>query len=799
MIKKITTIKNLGVFKNFVWDSTVKSKDGHILNLAEINILYGRNYSGKTTLSRILRAIENGSISDKFEAPEFAVSFKDGTEIKQDSLTGHNKKIRVFNEDFVRDNLRFITNPEESIESFAILGIDNNLVEEEINRLKVEVGNNQAGQESGLYLKQKNANNELSIANNAYTNRLGEINNKLNAKATDRTIGIKYKAEKFGDQNYSRPKLDDDIRTVLATTFNPITNEEQTTLEKLIVERVNDPINTTFKLGLNITAFSRDTELLVKQPIGVSNKIDELIKDALLNKWVKEGRQLHKDKRINCAFCNNEIKESRWEQLEKHYDEESEKLEDSIDQLIKKIETEFGQVTNGFNPNKSLFYSKFHSEIEKQIEQYKNFSQLYNNQLQSLILQLKERKEDLINPKVFVEVSDYSKDLEAIFKSYEDVRILSNNYTSTLSQDQSKAKVSLKLKEIFDYLTTINYKDEVKTVNELKAKAAICKTIYDEVSNAININTQKTEVERRKLKDESKGADKVNEYLNNFFGHEFLSLKPIETIVEELKTVRFEVIRGTKKAYHLSEGECSLIAFCYFMAKLDDIETKGAKPIIWIDDPISSLDGNHIFFVYSLINVELASKNIFGQLFISTHNLDFLKYLKRLKGFFLKPDGKTQELSKAYFIVQRNDTESFLLPMPNYLKEFVTEFNYLFHQIFKCSRIAVIDDSNYTTFYNFANNARKFLEIYLYYKFPDSSDENLKLQKFFGGDRIPTIFTERISNEYSHLSAVFERGATPIEVPEMKSAADLIIKKIKEIDAEQYNSLLESIGEVPLV
>ena len=33
------------------------------------------------------------------------------------------------------------------------------------------------------------------------------------------------------------------------------------------------------------------------------------------------------------------------------------------------------------------------------------------------------------------------------------------------------------------------------------------------------------------------------------------------------------------------------------MAKLDDVTTSGQKPIIWIDDPISSLDSNHIYFI----------------------------------------------------------------------------------------------------------------------------------------------------------------------------------------------------------
>jgi hypothetical protein len=37
------------------------------------------------------------------------------------------------------------------------------------------------------------------------------------------------------------------------------------------------------------------------------------------------------------------------------------------------------------------------------------------------------------------------------------------------------------------------------------------------------------------------------------------------------------------------------------------------------------------------------------------------------------------------------------------LKEYVTEFNFLFHQIHKCAAITAINDDNYTTFYNFGN------------------------------------------------------------------------------------------------
>src|SRR3970282_2137366 len=100
------------------------------------------------------------------------------------------------------------------------------------------------------------------------------------------------------------------------------------------------------------------------------------------------------------------------------------------------------------------------------------------------------------------------------------------------------------------------------------------------------------------------------------------------------------------------------------------------------------------------------------------------------------------------------DMRSTIQVMPRYLKEYVTEFNYLFHQIHKCAAISAVDDTNYVTFYNFSNNARKFFEIYLYYKYPDRGMNEETLRLFFGEERIPAVLIDRINNEYSHLAVV---------------------------------------------
>ncbi|MCG8613516.1 MAG: AAA family ATPase, partial [Pseudomonadales bacterium] len=42
----------MAVFKDFRWALSVRDDGNNIAELKKLNILYGRNYSGKTTLSR---------------------------------------------------------------------------------------------------------------------------------------------------------------------------------------------------------------------------------------------------------------------------------------------------------------------------------------------------------------------------------------------------------------------------------------------------------------------------------------------------------------------------------------------------------------------------------------------------------------------------------------------------------------------------------------------------------------------------------------------------------------------------
>ena len=69
MIQKIKSIASFGVFNGFVWDSCVLDPEGKVQEFKKLNIFYGRNYSGKTSLSRIFRAMETQKLPEKIENP----------------------------------------------------------------------------------------------------------------------------------------------------------------------------------------------------------------------------------------------------------------------------------------------------------------------------------------------------------------------------------------------------------------------------------------------------------------------------------------------------------------------------------------------------------------------------------------------------------------------------------------------------------------------------------------------------------------------------------------------------------
>ena len=783
MFTKINKIKNFAVFKDFDWDASVRDEGRNIGKFKKLNIIYGRNYSGKTSLSRIIRSLELKKAHEKYQGAEYNFTHEGPEVLNHKSLAACQYNVRVYNRDFVDDNLKWLSNPDGSIKPFAVLGDENIALEKEIEEKEKELGvENLAG---GLRHKAKIEQEQSEQVKK----RAGTAQTVLDGKLRDKANGSIKTNPNYLQFTYTITNIKQDIVAIAKKPSKSITAEEQVELITLLGEQPKPEL--TFKeifTSKTNTIYS-DARILLEKQVKPTQSIQDLINDALLQKWVREGIQSHKDVRSNCAFCGSPLPADLWEKLDAHFSKESDGLRTDIDALIIKINSERAKLPKELPLRQSEFYSAYHSEFIDLNEQFLKAVKQYDSDLLLVADILTLRLNDIFNTFPAPVLTPHDTDISAIYSGISSLVEKHNSKTATLGKDQQAARTTLRLDEVSRFVVDISYVNECKTIDDLNSEANTKQKAADLTKNEIAIVEKEIQSLKNRLKDERRGAERVNHYLENHFGHTGLRLSALDD--EATTEINFKIFRGELPAENLSEGECSLVAFCYFIAKLEEVETQGKELIVWIDDPISSLDSNHIFFVYSLIEHILASpvkvsgqKNTYkySQLFISTHNLDFLKYLKRLS----KPKDDCE-----YFILERSNEISHIKLMPKYLKNYVTEFNYLFSQVHACANSTAVE-IGHDSFYNFGNNLRKFLEAYLFYRFPNNLTNDEKLKLFFGGDQIATSLANRVNNELSHLEEIFDRSMRPLDVPEITKLANFVLDTMNQKDPEQYQALLES-------
>ena len=791
MINKID-ISNFGSFHNFDWNASVRETSGNnILSFNKLNILYGRNYSGKTTLSKIIRCLETKNLPVNYDNPSFVIQTNEGS-INTNGIEQNNFDVRVYNKDFVDTNLGFLKDENGKISPFAIIGDENNAIEDEIKNNEDTLGSieNETGLRNEFKNRVTKTNEKVSEKQKADNN----LQKMLKNKATGKTIGIKYNAT-YRQPNYNITKIYIDIKKVREESIQILNDEDRNQLENLLKDSLLSRIDDKVVFEPSIESLLGDVNILVSKKITPTKAIQELLNDSTLQSWVKTGIHHHKDKREDCAFCGNKLPSDLWQKMSEHFSKESEDLDKSIDQLIQSITTESEKIDNITVINKLNFYSSFHEIHDSNYQRLDNYKKDYRKLLKKISTKLTKRKNDIFNPLEDLSISFNSKELKECVENINSLISENNKRTESLETDQDDARENLRLSEVAEYIEEISLDTEEETISLLGDKIETLKEEQNIVAKEIQDIEKRNNALKIEIKDEKKGADKVNKYLNNYFGHNGLKLEAEQD--DDTSSFRFRILRGDKPAYNLSEGECSLVSFCYFMAKLEDAESADKKLIIFIDDPISSLDSNHIFFIYSLIENLIAkpsrdeeNKAIYGyeQLFISTHSLEFLKYLKKLS----KPKNKHDQ-----FLIIGNESSSTIEPMPNYLKKYITELNYLFGEIVTCAINEVRSDHH--SFYNFGNNLRKFLEAFLFFKYPSAvgseSHYNDRISKFFGGADSTEAFVQRLTNEFSHLGEFIDRGAQPIDQAEISRLAVFILSKIRDNDLSQYECLLESISQ----
>ncbi len=712
-------INDFGSYKNF-YNSKIK--------FGKFNLLLGWNYSGKTTLSRIFASFDNKKLPLNYENIDFELWDDSLPQIKITQNDIEKIKTKVFNSDYVKNNLSYEQQNATNIIFLADGAVDitKNIVdlEKQINILNRNV-----------QVEETKRNNIEKNIGQRYTNLAREISEQLLLVRSYNATNIKKLIEEIKEKELEGYLInDEEIIQVIKTCKNE--EDKKITIEIPKLQLVNiEEINN-----------------ILQEIISISEPIERLKNDKLKEKWVNEGLSLHENENC-CIFCGRPLTEEIRNELNNHFSE----IYSAFGNKILEIQNKCIMLNLSDLPKIKDFYPNFQEEYKNLIEKL-NVKE-YNERVKEIKAVLDEKLKNRILS--FPKIQNYNFD--NVQKVLSDISILvDRNNTFSTNFLTEKEKMCNKVKEHFvaKLLLDNDYKKEQNDLKETVRKIDILKKFICSKQNKL-IKYKKI------ISDSSKGAERINEVLKQLFlGNTKLK---IEVIILDTGEEVTKLYRDNKPATNLSEGEKTAIAFAHFIASLDDNNNINNKnnTILFIDDPISSLDNNHIFSVFAMIDKLKGDE--YNQIFISTHNYDFYKlFVDR------------QEYTKHCFYIKKGMVTSTIELQPECYRKFRTDYNFLYYSLRK-----FYEEPNENDLISIGNNLRKFLEIYTSHKLPGKEELSTrvkKIVKYYKIDSVTMNTVTKISNTTSHaqLEQLF------IDVLTMREAILRTFKFIMETDRHHY-------------
>ncbi len=772
MFEKVSKLKKFGIFRDFSWGADTP-------DLARFNLIYGWNKSGKTTFSRAFVACEKKT-TEFVQYPkdgEFEIKTNGGSAINHSNCHGCTRQIKVFNKDFIEDNVSFDpTNPSQPIVYVSEEDIESS---KKLKELQGKVTPLSEKYESAQKDRQKSEKAEDDFR-------------KSTARTIKDIVGNLKVNDKYRD--YDKGSVKTTIENVGIDKFSKLSDEEFEKKKKFIggdpLNKQTSPQQYGFSFsydGKSLKSFSEvssEISNILKRKI-VAETIDRFKDDPELNKWAQHGFELHKtkDEKKKCLFCQNEFSAGFLNSLSKHFSNDYEKLQGEISSFISGLENlKREKITE---KNQGL-YSDFQ-------DKYKNSAKELNKIINELIAwvdeAVKKLKEKYDNPLSDVSDPESPNDFPAQYdKKIDEINAVIKEHNTKV--DNHEQEVGKAKEELEKHLIAVAIDEQEYS----KLKSEFDKSIEaeKEAKKAVDDNTQEISKLEKETSNIGKAVQKINKHLEEFFGRKEILLE-----LDDSKK-GYIIKRDGDVAHNLSEGEKNAIAFSYFIVKTQEKGFKIKEGIIVIDDPISSFDSNFIYHCFSLIKNHFKDAK---QLIVSTHNFEFFNLVKdwfEQKNRKVESDNKkiANEADKKpvpceFFMVENiieNDKRcASIVPLEETLRKFKSEYHFLFSRL---NKFITEGTPDYADFYTIGNIARRFLEIYINFKIPTTGDLKSRV------DQLDTkTVSETEKDKVYKLIQEFSHGLDPASTiehkdkSEIQNAIKVLMKMVEESDKKHFESL----------
>ncbi|MCI3935615.1 AAA family ATPase [Chryseobacterium aahli] len=710
-----------------------------INDFKKVNFFFGNNGSGKSTIARLFYNLsQNEVLSSHFNNCSI------------DGFNRNEEEIIVFDSDFVQNNFYIKT------ELSGIFSLDekNEEIDENIKNEYITLANIEKSildKDDGKQKLENSKKQELvNIVEDcwSYNKEFQENFNKINLGG--RKDPFYEKLVQINKTEYSSKTIN-----YISEKYKKYYLEDLVKIEKNISDHDFNKI-----LDLEKELNNALEEIIVgSNDVPISSIINELNNSA----WIQQGITfLNKKKEIqDCPFCQKQtIDKDLLQQFESYFDTTREEKIKNIKELYSK----YSAKVSSFNSNLKILTD--FDLIKFDVLQIQNqLTKILNKNEKEILAKI-----DNPNEKKKLETIDLFK-IE-IEKVNENIRI-HNEEIDNIEQSQQELTdeiwkyISYQVKEKINSFKIAN-NSNIEKLEQLKSE-------IDTLKNLKSQSKDKIKEWQKQTVNTQKAIDSINDLLikNNFTGFK------IEKREVENNIIKYYILReGETSESHifktLSEGEKNFIAFLYFYQMClgtNDTQNSTKKKIIVIDDPVSSMDSQVLFFVSTLIRRLITKKgtgkdqqrnNLIDQLknenieqvFILTHNIFFYKEVALASGARICH-------STTYFNIKKINNQSIIEKIEGYKNVAFNDYHLLWQEVKK--------ESSEKFSIALFNNMRRIIESYgnfmglindvklwdLKNDIPEESSENLIITALIsqiqdGSHRVSTndeIYFSRILEE----------------------------------------------------
>jgi len=743
VIKKISKLKDFGIFQNFTWNDLDDFK--------KKNLIYGWNYSGKTTLSKLFQVLEFKDKDKFFSGAEFQVDTEQNGNFTQSNVQDFPFIVKVFNTDYIKRIFTWDAPNSDIVPISFYLGDPAGDIIRKIKKLEKK--------NTRLEFIKTNKCESIVKSFRDYYKSAGKFSDKAKEIREDYLPRL-LQSHEFNKSHFKA--IADNVKNGL-DSYILSEDEKEEIKHEALAQKTFEKQQSNYRFSENLSGLALEIKSILEDSAPKTVPFPELDEDTELFNWVQKGISLHKDA-DECKFCSNRLPDDQIENLNAYYSKKLKEIQDSIKVISEKIKTEREQLNTNFIDEVKLVESYKEQYIEG-IKSFKETVEKYKLQLDILDKNLKRKGGEIFNSieASSIEQVSFSDDFNKIEEAIK-------NHNTWLDEfdDRKKAATKKILNHyVADYLEKDDYLKKEDESNLAEHTIGIIKSkIQTNNSNIQQLNAQ--------LNDMVKGQDELNKSLEILLHREDIKI--------EISDDKFMLERNGHPANDLSEGEKSAIAFSYFLTELKSLREKSKldNTIVFFDDPVSSLDNNHIFQVRSLLYTFFKPGG-FIQLFISTHNFEFFSVMSDT-GLFGRPHERP-----LYFIKRDNNSKSYIEKIPISFRKYKSEYVGIFHIIKEFHEDA--DRENFPHIILLPNALRRFLELYTLMKYPSDKEVDNRVRTVFDPDDRPYHNT-KLLHWFSHQNQVERVNQHDDKILQISDAIADLLNHIENEDELHWKGLM---------